>query len=141
MLLRSLFISAFLTVALLGNAGTHTVQEWFGVCNHSSSETVDSSTQSASHAHCSHGHHHHHGDQSHHDSAKDGSSEQLPVGSSHEADNCLVCQFFSLSAEQTAVVELPSLIFTVTYDALPACEGDRQGVDTAFDRRGPPALG
>ncbi|QDU82448.1 hypothetical protein Pla110_42050 [Polystyrenella longa] len=142
MLFRSLFISAFVTVALLGNAGTHAVQEWLGVCTHSHSVVHESTLPSGEHAHCSHGHHshHHHGQHSCHVPVADDSSVPLQPRPSHDADHCLVCQFFGLSSRVTLQVESPSLFQAVTYAAISDYQQECRRVVVAFNRRGPPTL-
>jgi len=134
MYLRSSFIAAFISVTLLGSAGMHGVLEWLGTCSHQH----HCCSHGDSHSH-THGHHHSHSHQHSGTSDKcpgqtDSENQQQP----HDSENCAVCTYYSLIAEPTVLVELPSLIESVDHAPLPAYEGWVVTFIKTFDRRGPP---
>ncbi|MEZ6048923.1 MAG: hypothetical protein R3C11_25760 [Planctomycetaceae bacterium] len=161
MFFRSFLLTAYVTVALMGSAGAHTVLEWLGACTHFHIGV-------GGHHHCSHGHHHdshaghghfhpdhYHDEHAHHghshcshgrpvnDSAE--KNPEKPAEQSenptHDSENCLVCQHFSLIAKSTSYVEMPVLDDAVDQSPLPAYEGEIVSFKAAFYRRGPPFAG
>ena len=122
-------------LALLGHSGTHALADWLGVCCHT--ETVSSELESGEsesgrgHAGCVHC------ARSRHAAAKSQDSQPAP-SSSHDAENCRLCDWFLCwNAQAPSACQSIPVDFCVPVNPIPdVLSADSRSI--AAVSRGPP---